>query len=68
MKRDTPTPKASEVVTLADLAPRRPILGGAARRVFGSDLSSSAQEDAMASKATRDLPSKKTVKGGRRIT
>jgi hypothetical protein len=62
MARKSSPSKAHDVVTLADLAPRTRIVGGSERRVFGSNPPSP-QEDNMASK--KDLPAKKTVKGGR---
>ena len=54
--------KPTNIVTLADLAPRRPVVGGS-RRVFGA--TAHADEDkTMATK--KDLPAKKTVKAGGR--
>ena len=66
MTRKPPAPNASEVVTLADLAPRRPVIGGSERRVFGSDLRSAQEHNmATANKSTKDLPAGKSVKGGK---
>ena len=62
MARKPSPSNARDVVTLADLAPRTRIVGGSERRVFGSN-SLGPQEDNMASK--KDLPPKKSVKGGR---
>lgn len=62
MARDSNPSKPRDVVTLADLAPRSRVVGGSERRLFGSEPLIS-QEDTMASK--KDLPAKKTVKGGR---
>ena len=57
------TQKPNDVVTLADLAPRRPVVGGSDRRIFGS---SDPQERMMApKKAAKDLSAKTPVKGGR---
>jgi len=64
MARKSSASNPPEVVTLADLAPRRRIVGGAERRVFGSNPLIP-QEHTMASK--KDLPAKKTVKAGRRV-
>ena len=60
------TRKATDIVTLADLAPRHPVVGGNQRRLFGAtDQSTIAiKEHTMATKK-QDLPAKKTVKGGR---
>jgi len=62
MARKASPSKAHDVVTLADLAPRTRIVGGSERRVFGSNPPGP-QEDNMASK--KDLPPKKSVKGGK---
>ena len=62
MARKSSPSNPPEVVTLADLAPRGRIVGGSERRLFGSEPVIS-QEDTMASK--KDLPAKKTVRGGR---
>src|SRR5262245_55722476 len=61
-----------DVVTLEDLAPRRDIRGGSARRVFGAEtanINHRNEEDEMAASKTKkakDLPPKKAgaVKGG----
>ena len=64
MARKPSPSQAHDVVTLADLAPRTRIVGGSERRVFGSDLSTDEnRRHTMASK--KDLPPKKSVKGGR---
>jgi len=63
MSRNTQRP---DVVTLTDLSPRRPVVGGSDRRIFGSNTS---QERAMPSKkSSKDLPAGKTVKGGKVMT
>ena len=62
MARKPSPSNARDVVTLADLAPRTRIVGGSERRVFGSNPLGP-QEDNMAWK--KDLPPKKSVKGGR---
>ena len=65
-----------DIVTLEDLAPRRTVVGGSERRIFGSaDRSepraaapsnqSLGRSIAMAGKTKKDLPAKKTIKGGR---
>jgi hypothetical protein len=64
MSRNTQRP--DDVVTLTDLSPRRPVVGGSDRRVFGSNTS---QERAMApKKSAKDLAAGKTVKGGKVMT
>ena len=64
---------ARDVVTLADLAPRRDVKGGSQRRVFGADpidpTPQNRRSDMKSSKApakrTKDLPAKSDgVKGG----
>jgi ribosomal 50S subunit-recycling heat shock protein len=61
----TKTPSsAHDVVTLAGLARRTRIVGGSERRVFGSEPAPP-QEDTMANRTTKDLSTKKTVKGGK---
>ena len=67
MTQRKPAAKDREVVTLADLAPRRRVIGGSQRTVFGADPVGHAQEDSMAGtkRAAKDLPAKTTkVKGG----
>jgi hypothetical protein len=59
------TPKGPDVVTLADLAPRRTVAGGSVRRVFGSADQSEPQRAAASKRAGKDLPATKPVKGGR---
>lgn len=56
--------KPRNVVTLADLAPQRQVLGGGERRIFGAD-SRPPQENRMAASKTKDLPAGKNPKGGR---
>ena len=58
------TPKGPDIVTLADLAPRSTVVGGSARRVFGSADHSEPQR-AASKRAGKDLPAGKPVKGGR---
>ena len=53
--------KPTNIVTLADLAPRRPVVGGS-KHVFGA-TAHTGEDNAMAPK--KDLPAKKTVKGGK---
>ena len=53
--------KPTNIVTLADLAPRRPVVGGS-KRVFGATAQSD-EDQTMATK--KDLPAKKTVKGAK---
>jgi hypothetical protein len=57
-----------DVVTLADLAPRHPVTGGSARRIFGADpLSHPAQRGLAASKKpTSDLAAGKDIKAGKK--
>ena len=58
-------PKPSDVVTLADLAPRHRVVGGAQRHVFGADPSGLGARNTK--KPVKDLPPKSaTVKGGGR--
>src|SRR5262245_19252991 len=67
MKRKTPE---RGVITLADLAPWQRVTGGSGRRVFGADAPIQAAEDeaiAGTKKASKDLPAKTNVKGGRLI-
>ena len=61
MAQKKQTPKAREVVTLADLAPRHDVTGGSQRRVFGSDPIEPAKAHG---KKVKDLPAKSGVKGG----
>jgi hypothetical protein len=56
------TRKTTDIVTLADLAPRRPVVGGNERRVFGATAHPDEEKNMTTKK--KDLPSKKTVKGG----
>ena len=63
MARNSNPSKPRDVVTLADLAPRSRVVGGSERRLFGSGPVTP-QEDTMAA-SKKDLPAKKTVKGGR---
>jgi hypothetical protein len=65
--KNKPRPKAKQdIVTLADLAPRRRVTGGSERRVFGTDSHLRAlEENAMATKkSAKDLPPTTSVKGG----
>jgi hypothetical protein len=57
------SPPASDVVTLADLAPRQDVKGGSQRRVFGSDPVQ--PNDALGAQR-RDQPAKSpgSAKGG----
>ena len=61
MAQKKQTPKARDVVTLADLAPRHDVTGGSQRRVFGSDPIEPAKAHG---KKVKDLPAKSGVKGG----
>jgi hypothetical protein len=68
MTRNTKPSKPRDVVTLADLSPRHRVIGGRARRVFGSEgPAAPTQEPRGTRKATKDLAPKssKPVKGGR---
>jgi hypothetical protein len=56
--------KAPDIVTLADLAPRRTVVGGAERRVFGA-ADQSEPRAAAPKRTSKDLPAAKPVKGGR---
>jgi len=56
--------KAPDIVTLADLAPRHPVVGGRERRIFGS-ADKSEPRAAASRRADRDLPTSKPVKSGR---
>ena len=58
--------KAPDIVTLADLAPRRPVVGGRERRIFGS-ADKSEPPAAASRQAGRDLPAARPVKGGRLV-
>jgi hypothetical protein len=64
--RNTPRP-GRDVVTLADLSPKREITGGSSQRVFGADPIEPAR--AKPAGATKDLAPKAggTVKGGRLV-
>ena len=69
------TLKPSDVVTLADLAPRHRVVGGAQRHVFGADpsgqrggtMANAELEGRMSGKKAKDPAPKssKPVKGGR---
>jgi hypothetical protein len=64
--RNTPRP-GRDVVTLADLSPRREIKGGGSRRVFGADPVDTHRRDGMAKgSGKKDLTPKSptNVKGG----
>jgi len=59
------TTKPTDIVTLADLTPRRTIVGGSERHVFGATAHPNEERTAASRKTTKDLPAKKPVKGGR---
>lgn len=68
MGRKTSETLKRDVVTLADLAPRHRVTGGSERRLFGADPllgPTGANTMAGTKKATKDLPSKTSVKGGK---
>lgn len=67
MTRKTPS-KPRNVVTLADLAPQRQVLGGSERRVFGADATASQEDRMAATTKTKDLPAGKNPKGGKLAT
>jgi hypothetical protein len=72
MTREKRTPKARDVVTLADLAPRHDVTGGSQRRVFGADPIVPPGPDRRpdmksaktAARKPKDLPAKSNLKGG----
>ena len=68
MSRITKSKGTRDVITLADLAPRRDVKGGSRQRVFGIDSPILSGRTDMKSKL-KDLPPKSpaNVKGGRRI-
>jgi hypothetical protein len=57
------TQKPADIVTLADLAPRRTVVGGSERRVFGATAHPDGEKSMTITK--KDLPAKKVVKGGK---
>jgi hypothetical protein len=69
MTTKTPRTPARTIVTLADLAPRREVMGGSQRRVFGAATDDAADPTVGArasSKKIKDLtPKSGAVKGGR---
>ena len=58
------TRKPTDIVTLADLAPRWPVVGGSERRVFGATVHPR-EEKAVSKRSAKDLPAKKTIKGAK---
>lgn len=61
-----PSRARQDIVTLADLAPKKQVIGGSERRIFGADAPMKrVQEDAMAKTTKKDLPAKKPIKGGK---
>ena len=66
MARKSSPSNASDVVTLADLAPRTRIVGGSERRVFGSDPVVPEEHGTPSSKKSRAVPTGKSVKGSLR--
>jgi hypothetical protein len=64
MTRKAPRARRHDVITLADLAPRQPVVGGSERRVFGSDALVRRAEDA-GGKATKNRPAR-DVRAGKK--
>lgn len=62
------TSKTPDIVTLADLAPRRTVVGGSERRVFGATAHPDGERTMASKKTAKDLPAGKTVKGGKIAT
>ena len=68
MATKTPRNQARSIVTLADLAPRREVMGGSQRRVFGASTDNAADSTVGpgSSKKLKDLaPKSGAVKGGK---
>ena len=61
------TRKPTDIVTLADLAPRRTVVGGSERQVFGATTHPD-QERPVSKRTSKDLPAEKIVKGGKKAS